>query len=315
VRHLMLLTALTLAAAGSTTPAALASTPVHASGIVLSVSPGKLRIVEGPKVEDASYRSALPAGVIAGAKITFFVTTRHRASHFEVIGHVARVLVSGTVVRDGKGLALRLSDSSLLVLPRSRHLKVGSFAHVLVPFTPIAPVGGTPTTPGTTPTTPGTTPTTPAGKCAKSDCTFDITGTVSAIDDTSGAVTVSPLSGGADLKALPGQISTADVFVGDFVHVSGVEVASTGVYTMTELDELPGCDTPDCTVDFDATVDEIDAASITVADDDGDEYPINATAPQLASVDVGDDVHIVAVQDPTTGDYSVKTITVLDHGQ
>jgi hypothetical protein len=138
---------------------------------------------------------------------------------------------------------------------------------------------------------------------------------VSAIDDTSGAVTVSPLSGAADLKALPGQISTNDVFVGDFVHVSGVQAPSTGVYTMTELDELPGCDTPDCTVDFDATVDEIDSGSLTVADDDGDEYPINATASQLASVDVGDDVHIVALQDPTTGDYSIKTISVLDHGQ
>jgi hypothetical protein len=310
VRHLMLLIALTLAAAGSTTTAALAATPAHASGIVLSVSSDKLRIVEGPKIEDASYRGALPAGVIAGAKITFTMG-HHRASHFTVTGHVAHVLVSGTVVRDGKGLALRLTDSSLLILPRSRHLKVGSFAHVVVPFAPLSPGGSTPSNPGTTPTT----PTAPAGKCAKSDCSFDITGTVSVVDDSSGAVTVVPIAGGAGLTALPGQISTDDVFVGDFVHVSGVQNAGTGVYTITELDELPGCDTPDCTVEFDATVDEIDAASITVADDEGDEYPINATASQLAPLEVDDDVHIVAVQDPTTGDYSIKTITVLDTGQ
>ena len=95
------------------------------------------------------------------------------------------------------------------------------------------------------------------------------------------------------------------------MHVAGTQSAVTGVYTLTVLDELPGCDTPDCTVEFDATVDEIDAASMVVADDDGDEYPIGATAAQLRSVAVGDDVHIVALQDPTTGDYSVKTITVL----
>ena len=52
-----------------------------------------------------------------------------------------------------------------------------------------------------------------------------------------------------------------------------------------------------------------------MADDEGDEYPISATASQLAPVSVGDDVHIVALQDPTTGDYSIKTITVTDHGQ
>jgi hypothetical protein len=312
VRHLMLLIALTLAAAGSTTAAALAATPVHATGIVLSVSSDKLRIVEGPKVEDASYRGALPAGVVAGAKITFTVG-RHRAAHITVTGHVAHVTVSGTVVRDGKGLALRLTDSSLLILPRSRHLKVGSFAHVVVPFTPFSPGGSTPSNPGTG-TTP-TTPSTPAGKCAKSDCSFDITGTVSLVDDNTGAVTVVPLAGGTGLTALPGQISTNDVFVGDFVHVSGVQNAGTGVYTITALDELPGCDTPDCTVEFDATVDEIDPASITVADDEGDEYPISATASQLAPIAVGDDVHIVAVQDPTTGDYSIKTISVTDHGQ
>jgi hypothetical protein len=310
VRHLMLLIALTLAAAGSATTAALAAAPVHASGIVLSVSPDKLRIVEGPKVSDAVYRGALPAGLVAGAKVTF-TTERHRASHFAVTGHVSHVLVSGTVVRDGTGLALRLTDSSLLILPRSRHPKVGSFAHVVVPFTAFSPGGSTPSDPGTTPTTPST----PAGRCAKSDCSFDITGTVSLVDDTTGAVTVVPVAGGTGLTALPGQISTNDVFVGDFVHVSGVQNAGTGVYTITELDELPGCDTPDCSVEFDATVDEIDPGSITVADDQGDEYPISATASQLAPVAVGDDVHIVALQDPTTGDYAIKTITVLDHGQ
>ena len=310
MRHLMLLLALTLAAAGSTTTAALASTPTHASGIVLSVSPDKLRIVEGPKVEDASYRGALPAGVVAGARIAF-VVGHHRASHFTVTGHVTHVTVSGTVVRDGKVLALRLTDSSLLILPRSRHLKVGSFAHVVVPFTPASPGGSAPSNPGTTPTTPST----PAGKCAKSDCSFDITGTVTAVADSTGAVTVVPLAGGAGLTALPGQISTNDVFEGDFVHMSGVQNAADGVYTITEIDELPGCDTPDCTVEFDASVDEIDPGSITVADDEGDEYPISATASQLAPVAVGDDVHIVAVQDPTTGDYSIKTISVTDHGQ
>jgi hypothetical protein len=138
-----------------------------------------------------------------------------------------------------------------------------------------------------------------------------VTGSVTDIDDTSGAITVTPLSGGAALTAEPGMLSTDDVFIGDFVHIAGTQSAATGTYTLTTLDELPGCDTPDCTVEFDATVDEIDADSLIVADSDGDEYPIGATAAQLRSVVVGDEVHIVAAQDPATGDYSIKTISVL----
>ena len=147
--------------------------------------------------------------------------------------------------------------------------------------------------------------------CATAACSFDVTGSVTDIDDTSGAVTVTPLTGGAALTVQPGALSTSDVFIGDFVHIAGTQSPATGTYTLTTLDELPGCDTPDCTVEFDATVDEIDADSLIVADVDGDEYPIAATAAQLRSVGVGDSVHIVAVQDPTTGDYSIKTISVV----
>ena len=51
--------------------------------------------------------------------------------------------------------------------------------------------------------------------------------------------------------------------------------------------------------------------SLTVADDGGDEYPLAATPAQISLVKVGDYTHIVAVQDPATGDYHVQTISVL----
>ena len=109
VRHLMLLLALAVIATTATT--ALASAPLRESGVVLSISSEKhaLRIVDGPKVVDASYRGTLPAGLSAGAQITFS-TVAKRAFRFVVGGHVDHVLVSGTVVRAGTQLALRLSD-------------------------------------------------------------------------------------------------------------------------------------------------------------------------------------------------------------
>ena len=273
---------------------------------MLSVSSGKhvLRIVEGRRVADATYRGALPAGVTPGAKISFSSAGR-RALNLVVDGRVDHVVVFGVVARVGKQLVLRLTDSSLLVLPKGRHLKVGATAHLLVRFGPVAGGGSAPTTPGKTPTGPATV------GCAKADCSFDVTGNVTAVDDVSGSVTVTPLGGGAALTAQPGTVNTDDVFVGDFVHIAGTQAAATGVYTLTVLDELPGCDTPDCTLTFDATVDLIAPGSLTVADDGGDEYPITATAAQIGSVHVGDYVHIVAVQDPTTGDYRVQTISVL----
>jgi len=143
------------------------------------------------------------------------------------------------------------------------------------------------------------------------DCTFDVTGVVTAVDASSGAVTVAPLGGGATLTAQPGDVNTDDVFVGDFVDVAGTQVAATGVYTMLTLDELPGCDTADCTIAIDGTVDDIQATSFSVFDDQGDEYPFGATAGQLATLQIDDSVHIVAIQDPTTGDYQVKTVTVV----
>jgi hypothetical protein len=305
VRHLTFLLVLSLASITSTAITAPASASVRESGVVLSVSSEKhvLHIVEGQRVQDASYRGSIPSGVTAGAKISFS-SVGHRAFRIVVVGRVDHVVVFGVVVRSGKELALRLGDSSLLLLPKGRHPKVGAFIHFTVRFTPVDSGGGTPGT--------GTTPSSPSNVgCARSDCSFDVTGSVTAIDDDSGAVTVAPLNGGAALTANPGTISTDDVFIGDFVHIAGTQSAATGVYTLTTLDELPGCDTPDCTVEFDATVDEIDATSLVVADDAGDEYPLGATAAQLASVAVDDDVHIVAVQDPTTGNYSVKTISVL----
>jgi hypothetical protein len=309
VRHLTLLLVLSLAAvASSATPAGAAPRPVHTSGVVLSISSAKhvLRIVEGRRVEDAVYRGALPTGVSAGARISFSRSGR-RALRLVVDGRVDHVTVFGVVARVGNQLVLRLTDASLLVLPKGRHLRVGAPGRLLVRFAPGEIGGSAPPTSGTT-----TSPTSPSDVgCAKSDCTFDVTGNVTAVDDASGAVTVVPLSGGAALTATPGTLSTDDVFVGDFVHVAGTQAAATGIYTLSVLDELPGCDTPDCTESFDATVDEIDASGLTVSDDDGDEYPIAATPAQISSVHVGDDVHVVAVQDPTTGDYHVQTISVL----
>jgi hypothetical protein len=305
VRHLTLLLVLSLAATASTAVAAQAASPVRASGVVLSVASDKhaLRIVQSQHVAGATYRGTLPSAVSPGAQVSYSTTGR-RASRFVVTGHVDHVLVSGTVVRDGKQLALRLSDGSLLVLPSSRHLKVGSFAHVAVRF---PRSGGSPTAPGA-----GTTPTTPGVGCAKADCSFDMTGSISAIDDATGALTVVPIGGGAALTAKPGTgVATTDVFVGDFVHVTGTQSAATGTYTLTSLDLLIGCDTPDCTIEFDATVDDIQPDGFSVADDQGDEYPFLATPAQLSTIQLGDLVHIVAVQDPTTADYRVRTMTVL----
>jgi hypothetical protein len=306
VRHPMLLLVLSLAAIAATAGASQASPSARTSGVVLSTSGEKhlLRIVQGPRVVDASYRGALPTGVSAGAQISY-VAAGQRASRIAVSGRVDHVVVSGTVVREGKQLALRLTDGSLLLLPRTRHPKVGSTTRATVRFTR-SDGAGTPVAPGD-----GANPTTtPAGSCAKADCTFDVTGSVTAVDDD-GVITLTPIGGGAALTVEPGQVDTGDVFVGDFLEVSGTQSAANGSYTLVSLSELPGCDTPDCSIAFDATVDDIESDSFSVADDDGDEYPFSATAAQLASIHVGDSVHVVATQDPTTGDYHVKTITVL----
>jgi hypothetical protein len=314
VRHrrtgFLLLLALSVVATVSTGAQAVASQSATASGVVLSVASGKhvLRIVEGRRVEDATYRGALPSGVNAGARISFSRAGR-RAVNLVVGGRVDHVVVFGVVARVGKQLMLRLTDSSLLALPKGRHLKVGAAARLLVRFAPGAPgTGG-----GNTPLTPGapTTPTTPGGGCAKADCSFDVMGNVTAVDDASGSVTVTPLRGGSPLTAQPGAVNTNDVFVGDFVHVAGTQAAATGIYTLTVLDELPGCDLPDCMLTFDATVDLISPGTLTVTDDGGDSYPLGATAAQIGLVKIGDYTHIVAVQDPATGDYRVQTISVL----
>jgi hypothetical protein len=303
----MLLFVLALAAATTATPAGAAA-PVRTSGVVLSISSEKhaLRIVDGPRIVDASYRGTLPVGVSAGAQITFS-TVAKRAFRFVVDGHVDRVLVSGTVVRDGPRLALRLSDGGLVVLPKGRHFKLGAFAHVALRFGHAGAGGSSPTAPGS-----GGTPKKPAAVgCAKADCTFDVTGVVTAVDDQSGAVTVAPLGGGAPLTAQPGEVSTDGVFVGDFVEVTGTQAADSGSYTLLTLDELPGCDTADCTLTLDGTVDDIQATSFSVTDDLGDEYPFSATAAQLAMLQIDDSVHIVALEDPTTGDYQVQTVSLV----
>jgi hypothetical protein len=308
VRQLMLLFVLALAATATTAPLARAAAPVRASGVVLSISSERhaLRIVDGPRIVDASYRGTLPVGVSAGAQITFSTVAR-RAFRFVVDGHVDHVLVSGTVVRDGPRLALRLSDGGLVALPKGRHFKLGAFAHVALRFRHAGAGGSSPTGPGS-----GATPKKPAAiGCAKADCTFDVTGVVTAVDDSSGAVTVAPLGGGAPLTAQPGEVSTDGVFVGDFVEVTGTQAADSGSYTLLTLDELPGCDTADCTLTLDGTVDDIQARSFSVTDDLNDEYPFNATAAQLATLQIDDSVHIVAVEDPTTGDYQVTTVTVV----
>lgn len=307
MRNLLLMT-LSLAALASPAGAVAATAPARSSGVILSVAAERhvLRIVQGLRVVDASYRGALPTGVSAGAQISY-ATSGQRASRFAVSGRVDHVVVSGTVVRDGKQLALRLGDGSLLALPRTRHPKVGSTARATVRFARSDGAGSTPTT-----TSPGNAPShvAPSVGCARSTCTFDVTGAVTAVDD-SGVVTLTPDGSTATLTIKPGQVDTGAVFMGDFVHVAGTQSAADGSYTMTSLSELPGCDTSDCTVSFDAIVDDVESDSFSVADDEGDEYPFSASAAQLATIQVGYSVHIVAIQDPTTGDYGVKTITVL----
>lgn len=306
MRRPMLLVALVLAVLATSAGAAQASASTRTNGVLLSVSGEKhlLRIVQGPRVVDASYRGALPTGATPGAQLSY-VASGQRASRLVVTGRVDRIVVSGTVVHDGKQLALRLSDGSLLLLPSTRHPKVGSSARATVRFTR----SGTPVAPGS-----GTTPTTtPSVACAKADCSFDVIGAVTAIDD-SGVVTLTPIGGGAALTIKPGTVDTGDVFVGDFLHATGTQSRSDGSYTLGSLTQLPGCDTSDCTITFDASVDDIQSDGFSAADDSGDEYPFSATAAQLATIHLGDSVHIVATQDPTTGDYRVKTIAVLASG-
>jgi hypothetical protein len=303
----MLLLVLSLAAFAATGSASQAASPTRASGVVLSVSSEKhtLRVVQAQHVTSPAYRGALPSAVHAGAQIEYS-TNGQRAFRVVVTGRVDHVVVTGTVEREGKRLALRASDGSLLLFPKRRHPKVGSVAHLTVRFSRGPSTGGVPATPGT-----GDAPATaPAAGCARTDCTFDVTGSVTAVAD-SGDVTVLPLGGGAALTAAPGEVSTAAVFTGDWVHVTGTQNAATGAYTLSSLVELPGCDASDCTITFDATVDDIEADGFSVSDEDGDEYPFGATAAQLSTIRIGDLVHIVAVQDPTTADYRVRTITVL----
>jgi hypothetical protein len=307
VRHLTLLLVLSLAAPAATAVAAEAASPPRATAVVLSVSSDKhaVRIVQAQHVASLTYRGTLPSAVHAGAQVEYS-TSGQRAFRFVVTGRVDHVVVAGTVERDGKRLGLRAGDGSLLLFPKRRHPKVGSLAHLTVRFSRVGATGGAPAAPGT-----GDTPTgTPGVGCARTDCTFDVTGSVTAVDD-SGDVTVLPLGGAAALTAAPGDVATATVFTGDWVHVTGTQSATTGTYTLSSLVELPGCDTPDCTITFDATVDDIEADGFSVSDEDGDEYPFGATAAQLSTIHVGDLVHIVALQDPTTADYKVRTVTVL----
>jgi hypothetical protein len=300
--------------------AASAAVPVRQSAVVLNVVSEKhtLRLVEGPRVVDLHYHAPITAGVSAGARITF-EPAGTRATHILLTGRADHVSVPGFVVRAGKLLALRLADGSTLTLPKTSRLAVGTLAHVVVRFlasgtttTPSpSPTPGTTTTPGTTKpptTTTPTTPTTPTTHCAKSDCTFDTVGSVSAIDGT-GALTIIPVSGGATFVTSPGEVATDDVYVGDFVHITGTQSSTTGAYALTSLVELVGCDNVSCALTLDATVDEIDATSVIVDDSTGDEYQIDATAQQLAVLTVGESVHIVGTQDPTTGDYTATKIT------
>jgi hypothetical protein len=307
VRHLTSLLILSLAALVVTAVGAQAAPSPRATGVVLSVSGEKhsVRVVQAQHVASLTYRGTLPSAVHAGAQIEFS-TSGQRAFRFVVTGRVDHVIVTGTVERDGKRLALRAGDGSLLLFPKRRHPKVGSVAHLTVRFTRGPSAGGGPSTPGT-----GDTPATaPGAGCERADCTFDVTGSVTAVAD-SGDVTVLPLGGGAAVTATPGDVATATVFAGDWVHITGTQSAATGVYTLSSLVELPGCDTPDCTITFDATVDDIEADGFSVSDEDGDEYPFIATAAQLSTLQIGDLVHIVAVQDPTTADYRVRAVTVL----
>ena len=136
-----------------------------------------------------------------------------------------------------------------------------------------------------------------------------MTGVVAAVANT-GALTINPLAGGDPVIVDPGQIAVAGVSVGDFVHVVGTQSAATGADTITSLVELPGCDNLDCLVNLDVYVDEVDPGSLIVEDDAGDQYQVSAPAQQLTGVQVGDGVHIVGTQDPTTGNYTATQITV-----
>ena len=299
--------------------ASAATVPAHTNGVVLAVLGPKheLRVVEGPRVVDVPYRGSLPAGTVAGARIRF-VLAHLKASAVTVTGTADHVSVPGFVVQKGKALYLRLADDSLLALSKSSgRLKVGALARVVVRFSKGSIVVGTPTAPGTTKptttqpttTTPGTTTTPANGKCVRSDCMFDTVVSVLSID-TTGALTVLPVTGGAQLVLQPGMVDTTTVYVGDFLHVTGSQVATTGAYTLASIDELVGCDNATCTLTLDATVDEVDTAAVIVEDQNGDEYQIGASAALLANLSSDQDVHIVGTQDPDTGNYTATTITV-----
>ncbi len=310
MRLRLLVSALVLLAAPAT--AAPASVPVRHTGVVLGVLPDRhvLRLVEGPRVVDVAYRGQVASGVSAGARITFALSGNH-VVHLVPSGRADHVSVYGFVVREGKTLELRLADGSLLDIPRSSRLKIGALAHVLVRFSTTGPTVVAPAPPGA-----GVSPAPPrkpgspgASHCARADCTFDVTGIVAAVAN-SGALTINPLAGGDPVIADPGQISVSGVSVGDFVHVVGTQSAATGANTITSLVELPGCDNLDCSVSLDAYVDEVDAGSVIVEDDAGNQYQISAPAQQLSGVQVGDAVHIVGTQDPTSGNYTATQITV-----
>jgi hypothetical protein len=311
----LLLPALALAAFGVSGAAASAAVPVRQTGVVLSVLSEKhaLRLVEGPRVVDVPYHGSAPTGVAPGARITFTLPGKH-ATHITVAGHTDHVSVPGFVVRSGKLLELRLADGSTLALAKTSKLKVGQLAHVLVRFsangTTVTPVQPTTPATGTKPTSPGT-PTTPStSHCANTACTFDLIGSVQSID-MAGDLMIIPVSGAASFAVAPGQVSTDDVYVGDFVHIVGTQSATTGTYTLTSLDEVVGCDNVSCTLTLDATVDEVDVGSIVVDDQNGDEYQISVTASQIAGppmIQAGDAVHIVGTEDPTTGNYTATSI-------
>ena len=195
-------------------------------------------------------------------------------------GRVDHVSVIGFVVREGKTLQLRLADGSLLDAPRSSRLKVGALAHVVVRFSATGPTVVVPAPPssGGAPAAPHKPGAPGASHCARTDCSFDVTGVVAAVANT-GALTINPLAGGDPVIADPGQIAVAGVSVGDFVHVVGTQSAATGADTITSLVELPGCDNLDCSVNLDVYVDEVDPGSLIVEDDAGDQYQVSATCP------------------------------------
>ena len=319
MRRLVLLPALALTIVAATGTAADAAVPLRQTGIVLNVLAERhvLRLVEGPRVVDVPFHGDLPTGVLPGARITFTMPGK-RAMHIAVAGRTDHVSVPGFVVRDGKTLALRLADGSTLLLVRTGNLKIGQLAHVIVRFrasgSTAAPLEPT-TTPSTKTTTSPSTPpgsTTPGSKCAKSDCSLDTIGSVTAID-ASGDLTILPVAGGPTFVVTPGQVSTDNVYVGDFLHVVGTQSDTTGAYTLTSLEELVGCDNATCTLTLHALVDEIDPSTLIVEDQNGDEYQIDATAAQLSPLQVNDIVDISGTQDPLTGAYTATTIK--DDGQ